>query len=461
MLDKTIQVSNPKNVRRSKTASILYWIMFYSSAFIIGTKYFVYEDALISPMFSLAASVQHFALIATIIITFALVKRPSLHFVKKIACAVAMLILLVGCCYQPARTHVALQALLGVTLGMGAASSLLTFIYELNNTERFYSLVISNVLVAALAVFPMFFTRDTLAFEIFALILCVACLVLTFLEDKPSVSLGEPRQPIKKKFYYALALAATGGLFSVGGAMFLIGHVSADNRSVLFAFYAACAIAALLFMSIYKRLKQPVTACLNVGFGCSALSVMFYFLSDYSTVLSYFAAAMAGVTFTLCMMTLYYVSCLIIKKYQSKVFFKAVTISVNVVGGLVGLFSTYMSVYAPTTVVDAVLSVCGCVGVLILCSAIYWGKSFSDSEWQEDYVVFDTALPKEEVFGLYGISAKEQEILADMLENKTIKQIADEHFITVNTVKSHRASIYRKLNISTRQELMERFKDKE
>ncbi|HFC00202.1 MAG TPA: response regulator transcription factor [Phaeodactylibacter sp.] len=48
------------------------------------------------------------------------------------------------------------------------------------------------------------------------------------------------------------------------------------------------------------------------------------------------------------------------------------------------------------------------------------------------------------------LTQKEFEILTALYEGKTNKQLAEEHFISVNTVKTHLKNIFEKLNVKTR-----------
>ncbi|MFK7924348.1 MAG: response regulator transcription factor [Bacteroidia bacterium] len=49
---------------------------------------------------------------------------------------------------------------------------------------------------------------------------------------------------------------------------------------------------------------------------------------------------------------------------------------------------------------------------------------------------------------------KEVEVIQDMFEGKTNRQLADKHFISLNTVKTHVKRIYDKLNVHSRSEAM-------
>lgn len=58
------------------------------------------------------------------------------------------------------------------------------------------------------------------------------------------------------------------------------------------------------------------------------------------------------------------------------------------------------------------------------------------------------------------LSAREREVLEKMLEDKKRREIAEELYVTENTVKKHISSIFTKLEITSRDELFEKLKIK-
>jgi len=54
----------------------------------------------------------------------------------------------------------------------------------------------------------------------------------------------------------------------------------------------------------------------------------------------------------------------------------------------------------------------------------------------------------------HGLSAREMEILNLMIDGKSYKQMAEALFISIHTVKSHAYSLYRKLNVNNRHQLI-------
>lgn len=60
---------------------------------------------------------------------------------------------------------------------------------------------------------------------------------------------------------------------------------------------------------------------------------------------------------------------------------------------------------------------------------------------------------------LYGLSAREHEVLIALVRGRTIASIAEELFVSENTAKAHTKAIYRKLEVHTREELLNRVQD--
>jgi DNA-binding NarL/FixJ family response regulator len=60
------------------------------------------------------------------------------------------------------------------------------------------------------------------------------------------------------------------------------------------------------------------------------------------------------------------------------------------------------------------------------------------------------------IYENYNISKREKDILQLILKGKTNKDIEDELYISVKTVKNHVYNIYQKLGVKTRLELIHR-----
>ena len=80
-----------------------------------------------------------------------------------------------------------------------------------------------------------------------------------------------------------------------------------------------------------------------------------------------------------------------------------------------------------------------------------------NKEYQKVQAVVSKTETSEAIFQarLKTLSRKEKEVLASILEQKTNQQICDELFISLSTLKTHINHIYKKLEVSTRKEILE------
>jgi DNA-binding NarL/FixJ family response regulator len=66
-----------------------------------------------------------------------------------------------------------------------------------------------------------------------------------------------------------------------------------------------------------------------------------------------------------------------------------------------------------------------------------------------------TKLGMEHVFEKYGVTKREQQVVQKICLGKTNKQIAEELFISLQTVKDHTHRIYSKVGVSSRMQLVQ------
>jgi DNA-binding CsgD family transcriptional regulator len=56
----------------------------------------------------------------------------------------------------------------------------------------------------------------------------------------------------------------------------------------------------------------------------------------------------------------------------------------------------------------------------------------------------------------YRLTAREKEVMKDIMEGLTYREIADRHQIAASTVKKHILSIYRKMNVKSKVEFVKK-----
>ena len=456
-MGSNVKAGTISNVRKSRYASVIYWTFFYTYTFLIATRYFLYEDGFVTTSFSYATLYEHVALMLSTVVGFAVLRHRNLSIPKKILNIVSPLLLMFGAIFVEVRTSPYYLVCLAIVLGQLATCSLLTYIYEMNNAERLFGIVFCHLLVAATSFLNIFFTRETAVFWWVITAMAVVSTVACFFE-KTGADNVYIQEPFQKKLYVPLVLACIGGFCSVCSSIMMISRCTLTVDNVRYFFYGGAIIGAIAYYLIYRFSKQPATVSLIIGFVCSALSIVAY-LSNLWQISAYASAVLAGATFNICMMNLYYILCNIIKKYRDSNMLKTAPIVSNIVGAGIAVMSAMMLFFASDLVYNVVLCICLIGDLIILATSIVWQNGLSGTSKQEEYVRFDTTITRAQAYETVGLTDKECEVADMLLEGLSLKEISTRLFISENTAKTHRSSIYKKMQVSSKEELADRLKD--
>ena len=444
-----------KNVRKSKWANVVYWMLLYTFVFMVATKYFIYEDGILGFEFSMMTLYQHVALLGSIIVGFIVINRHRLEVPKRILCVAAAVMILFGAIFEGARSNVIYLIFLSVLLGQLADCSLLTYIYEMNNSERLFGIVLAHLLVAGVSVYCIKFNRASAEFWWLIFALCTVASAVSFVERKDTEWEISVVETFQKKLYFPLILACIGGIVAVSSSMLIMEEIVPVFPQARYFFYGGAALGAIVYLCEYRFLPKPATGTLVTGFAFAILGILSYVAGVMNWV-KCLAAAFAGATFNMCMMNLYYILCNIIRKYKESHMLKIAPIVSNLMGIVIAVTATIGFYYADEKAVKIWLSICLVGDVAVLATSVYWDKAVSTTAQQEEYVQFDTTLTKDQAYECVGLTDKEIEIAELLIEGLSLHAISEKLFISENTVKTHRKSIYKKMQVSSREELAEK-----
>ena len=444
-----------KNVRKSKWANVIYWTVMYTYVFMVATKYFVYEDGLLSFEFSMMTLYQHVALLGSIIAGFLFLRRCRLAIPKRILTILAVLMIMFGAIFEGARSNLIYLIFLSVLLGQIADCSLLTYIYEMNNSERLFGIVFCHLLVAGVGVYSIHFNRSTAAFWWLIFALGVVASVMSFLEKMDTEWEIAIPEEFQRKLYFPLILACIGGVGAVCSSMLVMEELTHILPNVRYAFYGGAALGAVIYFAEYRFLPKPATGTLVTGF-VFAVAGIFCYVAGLATWVKFLAAAFAGATFNICMMNLYYILCNIIRKYRDSHMLKVAPIVSNFMGILITVAATLTFFYVSEKGVKIWLSVCLIGDVIVLATSVFWNKGVATTAQEEEYMQFDTTLTKAQAYEAVGLTEKEIEVADLLLEGLSLREIAAKLYISENTAKTHRAAVYKKMQVSSKEEFSEK-----
>ena len=449
------KAGNIGNIRKSKYVSVLYWVLFYTYTFLIVTRWFIYEDPFVSDAFSHTMLYAHITLLGSIILGFLFLKKRNFAIPKRIMSGVVLAMILFGAIFEKMRTNIAYVLVLAAILGQLADCSLLTYIYEMNNAERLFGIVGCHLLTALVAATNCFFTRETATFHWIMFALAVGATVCSLFESKNEENVATVNEPFHKKLYVPLVLACFGAFFSVCSSMIVIGKVTTTLPYARLCYYGGAVFGAVYYYLLYRFAPKPVTLTLLSGFAASGVCIAL-FLTGKTNPFLLASSFFGGLTFNMCMMNLYYILCNIIRKYRNSNMLKVAPITSNFVGILIG-FAFWGAVrYLPDDTLSVILLCCLVGNLLILSTVIFWERGLSVTAKQEEYVRLDTTVTKEQAYEIVGLTEKESEVANLLLEGLSLKEIAARLYVSENTAKTHRLNVYRKMEVSSREELIQK-----
>ncbi len=456
--DKLHHVNNVKNIGKSQLFNMIFWALWYDIGFVFYSQYYVFDVSVTSWEFNMAMNASHIGIIVGLVISFIFFNKFIIKSKPYLVVLVAVLAVS-SVIFQVLFINHVYRFILGLLIGIVGAATFLDFCYNYNNTERLYTLVFSHIFLGILALITFFILRNSFESSILCAVAYCICIPIAFLEKKNVVKAETKKVVLSIGLFTVPLLSCLDGAFGVGSAMLLMNKMPYFVADGSIVFYIFTVIGAVAIFLIYSYTKNPISIGLNISLSFTAIMIVFYLMTSISPIMWYFTAALAGFELSACFMTMYYVFAYIIKKYESVLFMKVSTVSINLVGGVIGVLFAYITKDASKNALTITLCCCFVVVISILAFSPKWSKIFSKNNDQIEYTFYDVLVKNYEIYKSYNLSKKESEIFEQLLTNKTIKQIAVEQFISADTVKTHRSNIYKKTGVNNREEFIKKFQN--
>ena len=342
-------------------------------------------------------------------------------------------------------------------LGGCAACAAFAYTFTLNNTERLLGAALIsfffclNQLDSGLSLIAGFFDKTYLAALVAGTGICL--LQYKALDFPP-----EPKRP-RAKLNPALKLTLYFFIAHYFVEIFYTYLPGASLPKALVANGAAGLAAVCLAVALQLVTKRSVWHMCNLFFLAETCTYALYFMAEGSA-LHDAARFIHGFEQMGYIAAYYLLGCVFKKQGDFRIFKRCLVIILPlsmlsyVIPGLIAAQSPALLPLAATLTSAAVFI------VFILMSPAYSRHLFF-AEWSDDFSDIDMteAGPKagpDRLAGL-GLSPREKEVMALLLQGQSSKQIAAELKITVYTANFHIKNLYKKLGITNRPELFARF----
>ena len=159
------------------------------------------------------------------------------------------------------------------------------------------------------------------------------------------------------------------------------------------------------------------------------------------------------------MISMYYILGVIGKKYDSIRYVRFSVIIIGLAGGLAAVLLGRLAAASGERFSTLIAFISAAAAVILLVLSPRLSRTYFISNWSDDSQKPEIDNDRNYMFAKYGLSRRETELCRLFLEGYTMRQIAGMLGLSYATVNTYQTSLYRKLNINSRTELILLFRE--
>lgn len=457
-------IAHSKHIRRENLPYVITWVLYYAWVIIFTTWWAA--SPLDGTMFSMdIRALLHAVNLISAAAAIFLLSKQSAQSASRIAASLLLISSMLFFSLPSSPLHYPLLLIFGISMGTLNSSILIPFVFRLNNTEKFYSVVGANLLISLLLLLREIHLFDITNGILPAMIFLTAGLapILCFRSDYPEASPNTaPKDKFRTRhvFYVTICLNCLYAVLNKGiGKAFLMlaDQQSAKNLGV--EYYLGALLGCAVFYLIYARAMHAGLLALNITFSTFVIAMLLYAaFREYAALLS-LSILLLGIGSVIGIMSMYYLLGVIAKKYDSIRYVRISVLFIGLAGGLAAvMIGRLLAASEGNTGTNAAL-LSAAVTVILLMFFPLLSRTCFQEEWSEDAQKPEIDNEHLHIYRKYGLTKRETEICQLFLEGYTMRQIAGILGLSYATVNTYQTSLYRKLNISSRTELFVLFRD--
>ena len=460
---KNDNVVNIKGLQKHNLPYIFIWVVYYAWVIAFATWWTaspLTENIFSTELRSLLHSVN---LISSAVFIFIINKE---WFVK--TAKIGAILIIVGMSVFLAAQSVPIQLIsaitIGIALGCVNASILIPFVFALNNTEKLYAVVGSNVLINLILIFQeghYLYSGKDMLLSVVILIIALSA-ILFFKRDSVPVDSDNMSNPeIYSRIYLTLFFNCLFAVLCKGAGKGVL-NITAEhsNFHVSMWYYIGGLAGCLIYFAIYAFSKKSTHLTWNLTFGCLTMGLLCNAFINQFHELAVVFAVLLGIGSTVGMINMYYILGVIGKKYNSMRYVRLSILFIGICGGISGIILGNLINRINTFEISIIASIASAtVMILFLILSPILSQIYYSDEWAKDSEKAEIDNEHLHVFKKYQLSKRETEVCKLLLQGYTLRQISAVLTIAYPTVNTYCTSVYRKLGINSRTELLLLFKD--
>lgn len=471
IVTKSIESDNVVNIRGLRKNNLPYifiWIVYYAWVIVFATWWTA--SPLTENVFGMGLRnlLHSLNLVSSALFIFIIKKE---HFVKIARIGALMIIIGMGLFIGIQNAHIQLISaiIIGISLGCVNASILIPFVFVLNNTEKLYSVIGSNFLINLLSLFQESNKGDTLQgskdmiFSLFILLISLSA-TLFFKENcilKEHDDERTKKLDFNRRIYLTLFFNCVFAILCKGAGKGVLNITAGSSQiPVLIWYYIGGLVACFIYILIYAFSKRSIHLAWNITFASLAMGLLCNAFSIYFKKQAVGFAVLLGIGSTIGMINMYYILGVIGKKYNSMRYIRLSILFIGICGGVSGVVVGNLINRINTFEISIVTSIIStAVMMLLLIMSPLFAQIHFGFEWARDSEKMEINNDNNCIFKKYQLSKREEEVCKLLLQGYTLRQISAMLSIAYPTVNTYCTSLYRKLEINSRTELLILFKD--
>lgn len=345
------------------------------------------------------------------------------------------------------------------------ASNVYGFFMVLNNSEKFYSMILAVLLPKVLMFVKPTLNQSNSMLDLPSAIILVIILILAICsyfykyntDAMPrSAAIKAPRRAYALMPLVFVVLVVN----DVIAPAALREMVGLSKNEIERCYFLGVLVGIAVVLLLQNHFAINICNMLNISFALLAMGFVFDIISYQSAAIGLAAVVCFGSSYVIGFVNIYYLAGFMTKKFQSVSFYRT-----GIVLAALYYFMAFLALgmieksNMVSTTVMALVSICIVLMFFILTP--YFVKIFYGGEWIEDSYRQDvTSCSRLEAkLRDYRLTPAEIEVCRLLLEGCTLRQISGIQSKAYATVNTYCTSIYRKLNINSRAELLILLKD--
>lgn len=456
------KVTNPKGMKRENLPYVFTWVIYY--AWVVAfTTWWTASPLAVNVFDSDIRIVIHTVYLLSSAVFIIVSKKEWYVKSARVGAVLTFAGVIIYLVTPSALIQIIAAVIIGVSLGCVNISILMHFVFTLNNSEKLYSVVGTNLLVCLITLLQNTNLLQNSRVLILAFVILVAALVAIVFFHKNGVNANadDDTPETLRSVYLSIFFNCVFTIIGKGIGTAIL-NITAEKvgSSVILWYYIGGILGCFMFLLFFAFASKPIIILGNTIFAIIAMGLLCNAFIPQAPAMAIPFAVLLGAGSTAGTINIYYVVGIIGKKFNSMRYIKWSVLLIGAFGGVAGIVlgNIIHSVNAFGLTLTASLVTVTVLLTFMILSPILAQRQYYD-DWARDSEISDIDNDKLYIFQKYKLSKREIDVCKLLLQGYTLRQISAMLSIAYSTVNTYCTAAYRKLSINSRAELMILFKE--